>query len=42
MKKITAAVLMASIIISCFAFIPAHAEEANRLLETPHLNGWTL
>ena len=28
MKKITAAVLMASIIISCFAFIPAHAEEA--------------
>ena len=20
----------------------AHAEEANRLLETPHLNGWTL
>lgn len=28
MKKLTAAVLMASIIISCFTFIPAHAEEA--------------
>ena len=23
-------------------FTGAHAEEANRLLETPHLNGWTL
>ena len=24
------------------SFTGAHAEEANRLLETPHLNGWTL
>ena len=24
------------------AFTGAHAEEANRLLETPHLNGWTM